>query len=987
MRPPLPSLTLSRRVKISLAVVVTIIVLLIVAANLVGVYINWLWFGEVGFRGVYRGIITTKLVLFLIFGVLMAAILGGNIVIAYMLRPPFRPLSTEQQNLERYRVILEQRKWLILGGIMGLAGLSAGLSSMDDWRTWMLWRYGGSFGIKDPQFHRDISFFAWDYPAYRLMLGFGFTAILFSILLATAVHYLFGAIRVQTPGPKITMAARRHLTILIFIFIVLKALAYWLDRYGIVFSNRGKVTGASYTDVNASLPAKTTLFWIAVIIAIAVLASLWLKSAQLPAIAFGVLLVLSILINGIYPAIVQQFSVKPNANVKEAPYIKRNIQATREGYDVITAGNPGGTVNYVDYPAVSSPSTDALTPSSATISNIRILDPNVVSPTFLQQQKIRNQYGFATKLDMDRYQVGGVTKDYVVGVRELNADALTGSQTNWINKHTVYTHGFGFVAAQAGEDVTSGNGSVGSAPGDYTEGDIPPAGSLTIAQPQAYYGELGVDYSIVGANGSREYDGSDQTTSYKGKGGVHLDNFFTRLAFAVKYKETNFLLNSAVSNKGAKIIFNRDPRDRVLKVAPFLKVDGDPYPAVVDGRIVWIVDAYTTMSNYPYSEQQSLSSLTQDTLSRQNRTASQPNDKINYIRNSVKATVDAYDGTIHLYEWDSNDPVLKAWEKAFPGLIQPKGAMPADILPHIRYPEDLFEVQRAILEQYHVDDPVTFYNVRDKWTVPLDPAGGGSNQPPYYVLADPPTGTSNTPQFQLTTPMKVNNSQNLAAYISVDCDPANYGKITVLKLPTKSVIQGPEQISNIFNTTAVISKDITQLSGAGSTVIHGNLLTVPIGNSFLYVEPLYVQGTTGTGYPILQRVLVVYGDKVGYATGLGGALNNLSNGLPPGASINVPGQTSQPSSSPPPSSSAPPPSSAKPPSSSTPPAPPPANNAQAILTQLNTAFERLQAAYKTGDLAKIGQAQAEVQRLTQEYINLISKSASPSKPPSPTPTR
>ena len=987
MRPPLPSLTLSRRVKISLAVVVTIIVLLIVAANLVGVYINWLWFGEVGFRGVYRGIITTKLVLFLIFGVLMAAILGGNIVIAYMLRPPFRPLSTEQQNLERYRVILEQRKWLILGGIMGLAGLSAGLSSMDDWRTWMLWRYGGSFGIKDPQFHRDISFFAWDYPAYRLMLGFGFTAILFSILLATAVHYLFGAIRVQTPGPKITMAARRHLTILIFIFIVLKALAYWLDRYGIVFSNRGKVTGASYTDVNASLPAKTTLFWIAVIIAIAVLASLWLKSAQLPAIAFGVLLVLSILINGIYPAIVQQFSVKPNANVKEAPYIKRNIQATREGYDVLTAGNPGGTVNYVDYPAVSSPSTDALTPSSATISNIRILDPNVVSPTFLQQQKIRNQYGFATKLDMDRYQVGGVTKDYVVGVRELNADALTGSQTNWINKHTVYTHGFGFVAAQAGEDVTSGNGSVGSAPGDYTEGDIPPAGSLTIAQPQAYYGELGVDYSIVGANGSREYDGSDQTTSYKGKGGVHLDNFFTRLAFAVKYKETNFLLNSAVSNKGAKIIFNRDPRDRVLKVAPFLKVDGDPYPAVVDGRIVWIVDAYTTMSNYPYSEQQSLSSLTQDTLSRQNRTASQPNDKINYIRNSVKATVDAYDGTIHLYEWDSNDPVLKAWEKAFPGLIQPKGAMPADILPHIRYPEDLFEVQRAILEQYHVDDPVTFYNVRDKWTVPLDPAGGGSNQPPYYVLADPPTGTSNTPQFQLTTPMKVNNSQNLAAYISVDCDPANYGKITVLKLPTKSVIQGPEQISNIFNTTAVISKDITQLSGAGSTVIHGNLLTVPIGNSFLYVEPLYVQGTTGTGYPILQRVLVVYGDKVGYATGLGGALNNLSNGLPPGASINVPGQTSQPSSSPPPSSSAPPPSSAKPPSSSTPPAPPPANNAQAILTQLNTAFERLQAAYKTGDLAKIGQAQAEVQRLTQEYINLISKSSSPSKPPSPTPTR
>jgi uncharacterized protein len=969
MRPPLPSFTLSRRVKIILAVVATIIVLLIIAANLVGVYINWLWFGEVGFRGVYRGIITTKLVLFLIFGVLMAAILGGNIVIAYMLRPPFRPLSTEQQNLERYRVILEQRKRLILAGIMVLAGLSAGLSATDDWRTWMLWRYGGSFGIKDPQFHRDVSFFAWDYPAYRLMLNFGFTAILFSILLAAAVHYLFGAIRVQTPGPKITMAARRHLTILIFVFIVLKALAYWLDRYGIVFSNRGKVTGASYTDVNASLPAKTILFWMAVIIAAAVLASMWLKSAQLPAIGFGVLLVLSIVINGIYPAIVQQFSVKPNASDKEAPYIQRNITATREGYDVITSGQPGGTVDYVNYPAVSSPSVAALTPTSATISNIRILDPNVVPPTFLQQQKIRNQYGFASKLDMDRYEVNGVTHDYVVGVRELNANALTGSQTNWINEHTVYTHGYGFVAAQAGQDVTQ--------TGNYTEGDIPPSGPLDLTTPQVYYGELGVDYSIVGAKGSREYDGSDQTTSYKGKGGVSLSNFFTRLAFATKYKQTNFLLNDAVSAKGAKIIFVRDPRDRLLKAAPFLKVDGDPYPAVVNGRIVWIVDAYTTMSNFPYSEQRSLSDLTQDTLSRQNRTAAQPNDKINYIRNSVKATVDAYDGTLHLYAWDEQDPVLKAWRKAFPGLVEPKTAMPKDVLDHVRYPEDLFEVQRGILEQYHVDDPVTFYNVRDKWSVPPDPAGGGSNQPPYYVLADPASGTGPA-QFQLTTPMLVNNSQNLAAYISVDSDPANYGKMTVLKLPTKSVVRGPEQMHNIFNTTAVISKDITQLSGAGSAVIHGNLLTVPIGDSFLYVEPLYVQGTSGTGYPILQRVLVVYGDKVGYATDLAGALDNLSHG-PPGASI-VTGQTSaSPNQSPSPTTSAP---TTSPPKTSSPPPPPasaPPNNAQALIPQINAAIDRLQAAYKAGDLAAIGQAQADVQRLTEQYVKLLSPSPSPTQ--------
>jgi len=971
MRPPLPSLTLSRRVKISLGVVGTIIVLLIIAASLVGVYINWLWFGEVGFRGVYRGIITTKLILFVIFGVLMAAILGGNIVIAYMLRPPFRPLSAEQQNLERYRVILEQRKRLILAGIAGLAGLSAGLASMDDWRTWMMWRYGGSFGIKDPQFHRDVSFFAWDYPAYRLMLGFGFTAIIFSILLSAAVHYLFGAIRVQTPGPKITMSARRHLTILVFIFIVLKALAYWLDRYGVVFSNRGKVTGASYTDVNASLPAKTILFWMAILIAVAVLASMWLKSAQLPAIGFGVLLVLSILINGIYPAIVQQFSVKPNASDKEAPYIKRNITATRQGYDVIynAPQTPNGTVNYQSYNVNGSPSTTALSPTSATVSDLRILDPNVVSQTFTQQQQIKNQYGFASKLDIDRYTIDGVTSDYVVGVRELDESNLQGNQTNWINKHTVYTHGYGFVAAQADADVTAG-----TAP--YTEGDIPPQGPLGLsapgAKPQVYYGELLNDYSIVGAKGAREYDGSDQTTSYTGKGGVSLGGFFTKLAFAVKYKQTNFLLNDAVSNKGAKIIINRDPRDRVLKAAPFLKVDGDPYPIVVNGRIVWMIDAYTTMSNFPYSEQQSLSDLTQDTLSRQNKTASQPNDKINYIRNSVKATVDAYDGTIHLYAWDDQDPVLKAWRKAFPGLVQDKSQMPQDVLAHVRYPEDLFEVQRGILEQYHVDDPVTFYNVRDKWTVPTDPYAANVNQPPFYVLANPPTAGGSSAQFQLTTPMKVNNRQNLAAYISVDSDPGpNYGKMTVLKLPTNSAVRGPEQISNIFSTTAVISKDISLLSTGGSNVIHGNLLTLPIGNAFLYIEPLYVQGTGTSGYPILQRVLAVYGDKVGYAADLAGALDNLDHG-PTGVSLPGAGTTTTPTPTPTPT---PPPTGSSPPTT-TPPSSTP-SNAQAVLTQLNAAFNTLQNAYKSGDFKAIGDAQAEVQRLTQQYLTLLSSSPTP----------
>jgi uncharacterized protein len=972
MRPPIPSLALSRRWKIVLAVVGILIVALIVLTSLTGIFVNWLWFGELGYRQVYRTVLWTKIILFLIFGVLMALIIGGNLVVAYLLRPPFRPMSAEQQNLERYRVMIEPRKRLILASIVVIALLASGLSAQGHWRTWQLWLNGTAFGQKDPQFHRDISFFAWDYPAYRLMLGFGFTAILFALILSIGVHYLSGAIRLQTPGPKITLSARRHLTILVFVFVSLKAVAYWLDRYGLVFSSRSKFTGASYTDVHASLQSKTILFWIAILIALGVLASMWLRSALLPGIGFGVLLILSILISGIYPAIVQQVSVKPNASTKEAPYIGRNIKATRQAYGIVTntPKTPNGTVTYRDYAATSSPADSAIKATDTTVDNIRILDPNVVSPTVTNAQRIRAPYGFAPNLDMDRYQTAdGVEHDYVVGVRELVPTNLKGSQGNWINSHTFYTHGYGFVAAEADKDVTNGKTQ------DYTEGDIPPTGPLQLAIPQVYYGELMNDYAIVGAKGSqREYDGADSRTTYTGKGGVSLGNFINRLAFATHFKQTNFLLNNAVSSSGAKIIFNRDPKQRVEKVAPFLTADGDPYPAVVNGRIVWIVDAYTTMANFPYSERRSLADLTGTSISKD-----QANTQINYIRNSVKATVDAYDGTVKLYQWDNSDPVLKTWEKVFPGVIQPGSKMPREVRDHIRYPQDLFDVQRSLLEQYHVDDPVRFYNVADKWTVPADPFANAGDQPPYYVLANPPLGTSATPQFQLTTPMTVNNSPNLAAYISVNSDYGpDYGKMTVLRVPNKSAIQGPQQIANVFKTQSQISEDITLLDTGQSRIIHGNLLTLPLGDSFLYVEPLYVQST----YPTLQRVLVTFGDKIGYGATLKDALGDLTLNRAPGATLKLGSTTNNPSgpttTPPPPSSSSPPPSSSSAPPTSTPPLP---ANQKAALAQLNTAFEQLQQANRSGDFSAQAQAQAKVLTLLQQYLKKYGPlpSASPTK--------
>ncbi len=542
------------------------------------------------------------------------------------------------------------------------------------------------------------------------------------------------------------------------------------------------------------------------------------------------------------------------------------------------------------------------------------------------------------------------------------------------------------MAAPADEDVTNDSSL-------YTEANLPPSGPLGLTQGDEYFGELLPNYSIVGAKGTKqEYDGSDgPKVSYAGPGGVSLGSLFTRLAFAVQYKQANFVLNSSASASGAKIILNRDPRQIIQKVAPFLTVDSDPYPIVdpTSGHIVWMVDGYTTMSQYPYSEKQSLSSLTSDSLSTTGKTAAQPNDQINYIRNSVKATVDAYTGKVTLYDWDSTDPVLKAWMKIYPNLVKPKSDMPQSILDHVRYPEDLFEIQRALIGTYHVTNPVTFYNVGDKWTVPTDPNDSTASQPPYYVLASPPSGSSTNPQFQLTTPMIVNNNQNLAAYISVDSDPndPNYGKMTTLTVPSSAVTQGPEQVANVFTSNSVITKDLTLFNSAGgqSSILHGNLLTLPIGNSFLYVEPLYVQGTSGNGsYPTLQRVLAVYGDKIGYASDLAGALLNLTQsqvGLNIGGTNNnsTPTTSSSPSStaSSPPTSSSPPTGTATGGSSSA-----------ALLAQLNAAYAKLQTDSKSGNYALIGADQQEFFALWQQYQAAVasSPSSTPSASTSPSPT-
>ena len=958
MRPSLPVPSLSRRAKIIIGVVVLLVLVLSVLGSLVRMYVDWLWFGEVGFRQVFTTGLRTRLLLFFLFGVLMALVIAANLLLAYRFRPPFRPMSLEQQNLERYRSALEPRRRLIVVVVSSVLGLFTGITAQGQWQTWLQWRNGQPFGIKDPQFGLDISYFTFTYPFQRFVLGLLFTAVVLSLLSALAVHYLFGGVRLQTPGEKVTPAARVHLSVLLGIFVLLKAAAYYLDRYGLLFNERDGRTGASYTDVNAVLPAKTILMLVALICAVAILANIFLRWVQLPAIAVVLLLLTSIVASGIYPAIVQQFSVRPNANEKEAEYIGRNIEATRNAYGIKSA-DEGGPINQQPYDANTDVSSarDALTSDKATIPNARLLDPNILSPTFRQFQQIRNVYDFPEKLDIDRYTIGGKEADYVVAARELKSANLTGNQTNWINRHTFYTHGNGFVAAVANENLTS--------QADFAVGGLPSTGPIEIKQPRIYYGELITDYSIVDTNSRGEFDrpgtgGNDEVFRYDGAGGVNVGNFVNRLAFATYYRERNILLSSAINGE-SKILFVRDPADRVEKVAPFLKVDGDPYPAIVNGQVEWIVDGYTTLNNFPYSERQTLGEVAADSRTGQG-TRALPRQDVNYIRNSVKATVNAYTGAVTLYEFDDSDPVLKTWMKAYPGIIRPGSDISAELREHLRYPEDLFKVQRNLLTRYHVTDPGQFFNSQDFWRVPNDPTTGqNAAQPPYYIVAQAPG--QEAPVFQLTSALNSLQRDNLAAYVTVSSDPKDYGQFQVLELPGSKAVLGPGQVQGRFGSTPEIAQTITLLSSQGSAVKYGNLLTLPVGGGLLYIEPLYVEAA-GLPYPILQRVLVAFGDRVAFASTLTDALDTLfgAGAGQQAPDANTGGGTTSPTPTPSASGSASPGSPT--PSTSAPSGPggtlSPA--LAAALTQLSTAYTNLQAAYRSGDVNRIGTAQTEVNR-------------------------
>ncbi|OBA80223.1 hypothetical protein A9W99_19330 [Mycobacterium sp. 1164966.3] len=924
MRPAARMPKLTRRSRILIVIAFGVIVLLLAGPRLIDAYVDWLWFGELGYRSVFTTVLVTRLVVFLVAGLLVGGIVFGGLALAYRTRPVFVP-SNENDPVARYRTFVLSRLRLVGIGIPAAIGLLAGIIAQSYWVRIQLFLHGGDFGIRDPQFGKDLGFYAFELPFYRLVLSYLFVAVFLAFVANLLAHYIFGGIRLAGRTGALSRSTRIQLVSLVGVLVVLKALAYWLDRYELLSHTRsGKpFTGAGYTDINAVLPAKLILMTIALICAAAVFSAITLRDLRIPAIGLVLLLLSSLIVGAGWPLVVEQLIAKPDAVRKESEYISRSITATRQAY-----GLTDDVVSYRSYSGDAAATPQQVAADRATTSNIRLLDPTIVSQTFTQFQRGKNNfYYFPEQLSIDRYlDRNGALRDYVVAARELNPDRLVDNQRDWINRHTVFTHGNGFVASPA--NTVRGIANDPTQNGGYPQflvnvvgPNAAPTGPVPLDQPRVYFGPVisntAADYAIVGKNGDdREYDYDTNTDTkrytYTGAGGVPIGSWISRSVFAAKFAERNFLFSSVIGSN-SRILFNRDPAQRVEAVAPWLTADSAVYPAIVNKRLVWIIDGYTTLDNYPYSELTSLSSATADSTEVAfNRLA--PDKQVSYIRNSVKATVDAYDGTVTLYQQDEQDPVLKAWMKVFPGTVKPKSEITPELRDHLRYPEDLFKVQRMLLAKYHVppDRPGTFFNSSDFWDVPLDPNPTASSyQPPYYIVAKNILKNDNSPSYQLTSAMNRFKQDFLAAYISASCDPATYGKITVLTIPGN--VNGPKLANNAITTDTAVSQDLGVIGRDNQNRIKwGNLLTLPVAQGgLLYVEPVYASpgsSDAASSYPRLIRVAMMYNDKIGYGPTVGEALDRLfgpgagaaatgiepTEGAPPKPPANVPAPAAGP---------------------------------------------------------------------------------------------
>ncbi len=861
--------------------VVLIIVLLASLRGLAGFYTNYLWFHEVGFSATWRGLIAAKLVPTLVFSAFFFVLMIVNLVIADRLAPRTRAMGPEDEIVERYRSYVAPYSGRVRFAVSAFFAFVVGSGVSSQWADWILFRNHVSFGQRDPQFHRDIGFYVFQLPFLRFVSQWLFVAFVLVLLVTAVFHYVNGGIRLQTPFQRVTPQVKAHLSVLLALMAVVKTWQYFLARFELVFSNRGTVDGATFTDVKAQLPALNFLMLISLVAALLFIVNIRRRGWVLPVIAVGLWGFISIVVGTIYPAYIQRFEVKPNEFTKEAPYITRNIAATRYafGIDHIKSQSYAYKENLT-------PTILNATANRATLDNARLWDPAQLQPNFQQNQKFRPYFTFSD-IDLDRYPVGDQKLEVEIAIRELNSAQLPSA--TWLNQHLVYTHGYG-AAAAAGNAVNTDQTP------QYLLSDIPPTGDLTVDQPSVYYGEDLSGFTVVDSKQAENQptaSQNDATTRYKGTGGVVTSSFLRKAAIALNFGSWDLFISHQV-DAHSRVMFLRDVHDRVQKAAPFLKLDADPYAVVIGGKLEWVLDAYTTTNRYPYSQ-----SLHPGGLSGR----SGLNNTFNYVRNSVKVTVDAYNGTITYYVVDEHDPIIRAYRKAFPGMFTSGSQVPQELRDHFRYPEDLFRAQTEQYQRYHLAGASEFYRAGNLWSVA--PAansadttgttsvtnapgnnGGRSTQlattgdriNPLYLMMQLPgkLGAAQGQEFVLERSfVPAANANVLTAFIVARSDGKNYGQLVLYDTPDNQDIPSPSKAATNIDSNTDISKQLSLLDQHGSAVVRGDVQLIPIGDSILYVRPIYVETTEGAVFPRFKYVAVTYGERSVLSDSIPDAVNTL----------------------------------------------------------------------------------------------------------------
>ncbi|MFH1097413.1 MAG: UPF0182 family protein [Candidatus Desantisbacteria bacterium] len=786
-------------------------------------FVNWLWFQEIGLEQVFTTTLLAKFQIGLITGGLFFILLFVNLLIAKCVAAKEGPRIVDDNLFEIPKIDeLAPKINKIMFWCAGIFSFLLGLGSIYKWDEFLKFLHPIPFGISDPLFSMDIGFFVFQLPFLQYLHSILTSAVFFSFILVLVLYVLERAVWVRKTGISFLPGVRIHFIGLGILVASLVACGFWLKQYSLLFSTRGVVLGASYTDIHAILPVLNILIMLAGLLIFVLVLSIFTHAWKPIAMSVGLMILTGVIGLGFYPQIIQKLHVAPNEIAVEDPYIKLNISLTRKAYDI-------DKIEVKKFPLANNLTLADIRENEGTIKNIRLWEHKPLLDTYAQLQEIRTYYKF-NDVDNDRYIIDGQYQQVMLSPRELSSANLPSKI--WLNEHLTYTHGYGLCLGPVNKVAEGGLP-------EFMIKDIPPVSTvdLKVSRPEIYYGELGNDYCFVNTK-AKEFDypvgDTNKYSVYQGSGGARLESFWKKLLFSIHFAEPKILFSTDIVPQ-SKIMYYRDIQKRLDMSSPFISYDSDAYLVISkEGKLFWICDGYTMSNSYPYSE---------------------PISKINYIRNSVKTVIDAYNGSMRFFVSDPDDPIIKCYEQIFPGMFQPLNNMPEDLRQHLRYPETLLNIQAQMYCSYHMQNPQVFYNKEDLWNIAK--SSDDAVMSPYYTMMK----LDKKDEFLLMMPFTPSKKDNLIAWIAARCDEPNYGKLMVYTFPKQIQVYGPAQIKARINQDTVISKELSLWNQMGSRVIPGNLLVIPIKNSLLYVEPLYLSAEKSK-IPELKRVVVVFGNQI-----------------------------------------------------------------------------------------------------------------------------